>query len=61
MPKRTKRYQSAADSYEHDDFFTLGAAIVFTNLWIDRINFMGLEFQQFQPVSPFIGRPAGMI
>ena len=23
MPKRTKRYQSAADSYEHDDFFTL--------------------------------------
>jgi large subunit ribosomal protein L1 len=27
MPKRTKRYQSAADSYEHDDFFTLDAAV----------------------------------
>ena len=27
MPKRTKRYQRGADSYEHDDFFTLYAAI----------------------------------
>ncbi len=27
MAKRTKRYQSAADSYEHDDFFTLDAAV----------------------------------
>ena len=27
MPKRTKRYQSAADSYDHDDFFTLDTAV----------------------------------